>query len=148
MKKIILPFLFLFLGFGAYAGNENADRIYNYLEENHDAISLSLSKKMIDFFDLDLDLNGKERWITGDFSKGRMLVISEKVTAAKTNELFTQEGFKLIDFEEEDQDDDSQVWLYVKRKGKNVAEAHFVVEEEESLILLSVYGDMKISDKK
>tara|TARA_B100001109_G_C18860913_1_gene473930 strand:- start:1626 stop:2063 length:438 start_codon:yes stop_codon:yes gene_type:complete len=144
MKQILI--ILLFSANSLLAGNADANKVYNQIEKNYDAFSMSLSKKMIDFFDMDIDFNGKEKLITGDFEKGRMLIVNETTTSLDINHLFEEEGFEWIDFEE-GENDDNQVSLWIIRNGKEVKEAHFVVIEDEKIILLSVYGKMKVSNK-
>lgn len=144
MKQILI--ILLFSANTLLAGNADANKVYNQIEKKYDAFSMSLSKKMIDFFDMDIDFNGKEKLITGDFEKGRMLIVNETSTSLDINQLFEDEGFEWIDFED-DENDDNQVSLWIIRNGKEVKEAHFVVIEDEKIILLSVYGKMKVSNK-
>lgn len=146
MKKINLLLLGIILSFSLLAGNDNSEKIYNELKGNSDSFSMSLSKDMIDFFDLDIDVNGKEKLIKGDFSSGKMMVINEKRSGEKAKDMFIKAGYELIDFEE-DQDDDGEVYLLVSRKGKLIKEAHFVVVEDEKMILLSIFGEMRVSSK-
>ncbi len=152
MKKISLIICTVFLSLSVFAGNDKVDAIYSKIKGESDAFSISLSKDMIDFFDLDIDVNGKDKLITGDFSKGKMMVLSQSGSGEKAMSLFLKEGYDLIDFEEEYEsesgDNDGEVYLLVKRNGKTIKEAHFIVAEDEKLILLSIFGDMQVSDQK
>ena len=150
MKKIFL-ILFISIQTMAFSSPDGATRIYNLLDERYDAFSLSLSKEMIDFFDLDLDMNGKEKMVTGDFTKGKMMTLSSDEVKAKTIcTLFSDEKYEMIDIEDEmdEEDSNSEVYLFIERKGKNISQAHFIVENEENIILLSIYGDMQVKNKK
>ncbi len=53
--------------FSTIAGNGDSEKIYKTLKSETDAFSMSLSKTMIDFFGMDVDFKGTEKWITGDF---------------------------------------------------------------------------------
>lgn len=136
----------------AFASPDGASRIYSLLDEKYDAFSLSLSKEMIDFFDLDIDMNGKEKWVTGDFTKGKMMTISSEEVKAKTIcTLFSDEKYEMVDIEDELEKEDSdsdEVYLFIQRKGKNISQAHFIVESDENVILLSIYGNMQVKNKK
>jgi hypothetical protein len=150
MKKILL-ILFISIQTVAFASPDGATRIYNLLDDRYDAFSLSLSKEMIDFFDLDIDMNGKEKWVTGDFTKGKLMTIdSEKIKAKTICTLFKDEKYEQIDIEDEmdEEDSNSEVYLFIERNGKNISQAHFVIENEENIILLSIYGDMQVKNKK
>ena len=72
-----------------------SDKIYSELKANHDCFSMSLSKEMIDAFDIDIDLDGKQKWITGDFLEGRFLVISDIKKASDIKKSFLKEGYQL-----------------------------------------------------
>jgi hypothetical protein len=110
---------------------------------------MSLSKNMIDFFDMDLDFNGKEKLITGDFHEGSMLLLEDVTSVESITSIFTSEKYELVeDVEEEINTEDGEVYLYIKRNGKNISEAHFVfVNDEEKVTVLSVLGDIKVKNK-
>lgn len=140
----------LVISISTFASKGDSEKIYKTLKSETDAFSMSLSKSMIDFFDMDIDFNGKEKWITGDFEEGKMLVVKEKFSGSDIQKMFKQEGFELIDIEDDENIEvgDGEVYLYVIRQGNKVSEAHFIIEGEEKVILFSIYGDMKVSEKK
>ena len=147
--KIYSLIITALISFSAMAGNGDSEKIYKILKSETDVFSMSLSKTMIDFFDMDVDFKGTEKWITGDFEEGRMMVIKEKFTGSDIQKIFKTEGFELIDLEE-DEDinlENGEVHLYVTRKKDKVSEAHFIIEGDEKIVLFSIYGDMKVSEK-
>jgi hypothetical protein len=150
MKKLALGFiLILGVAIAHSAPTPDADKIYRFLEKNGNSFSMSLSKKVLDAFDFDVDLNGKEKYLKGDFSRGRMLVVSEKKDAKMLLGLFKEEGYQLIDLKEfnEEEKENEEVYMLTDRKGEKVSEIHFVVDGDDSLVLLSIYGDMKLASK-
>ncbi len=148
MKKIILTIGISILSTVLMAGNDKSAKIYSQLKDGDETFSMSLSKTMVDFFDLDLDLNGKERWITGDFNSGKLLVLKNKHSGEGIKKMFLKEGFELIDVEEEnDKDEDGEVYLLVSRDRKVIREAHFIAAEDEKVVLFSVFGKIKVSKK-
>ncbi len=152
MKKIKLSLIALFSLGVLFAGNNQgkSDEIYQELKRGDNVFSMSLSKEMIDFFDLDIDLNGKEKLITGDFTEGKMLIINEKKDCSDIKERFEKEGYKLVEIDDEEIDDDdgdAEVYLLISKNGKIVEEAHFLVSEDDKFILLSIFGRMKVENK-
>ena len=150
MKRHTLLLLAIIISASAFAAKGDADKIYKKLKSETDAFSMSFSKDMIDFFDMDIDFNGKEKWITGDFSEGRMLVVKETYSGSDIRKMFQEEGFELIEIDDEAEINSKQgsVNLFVSRNGSKVSEAHFVIENEDKTVLFSVYGAMKVSKQK
>ena len=150
MKRHTLLLLAIIISATAFAAKGDADKIYKKLKSETDAFSMSFSKDMIDFFDMDIDFNGKEKWITGDFSEGRMLVVKETYSGSDIRKMFQEEGFELIEIDDEAEINSKQgsVNLFVSRNGSKVSEAHFVIENEDKTVLFSVYGAMKVSKQK
>ncbi len=152
MKKfnlIILVFLigFQLTSFRSIGQNQSSKEILNELSNSENSFSMSISKEIIDAFDVDIDLNGKENWIGGDFLKGNLLIIDNEYTGSTVKKMFLKKGFELVDMEEED-NSDSEVSLLVERSGKQVKEAHFVVDNDGKTIVLSIYGNIKVKNKK
>tara|TARA_B110000503_G_scaffold114978_1_gene172989 strand:+ start:38 stop:484 length:447 start_codon:yes stop_codon:yes gene_type:complete len=128
-------------------GNEN---LYTKLKANHtETFSMSLSKSMIDFFDMDLDFNGKEKLITGDFHEGKLMVLEDVIAVESITKIFAAEKYELIEDEEEKMNaENGEVFLYIMRKGATISEAHFVIANDEGKItILSVLGDIKVKNK-
>lgn len=150
MKKVKITLLLLFITVATFAKDQKskADAIYSELKQFENVFSMSLSKEMIDFFDLDIDLNGKEKWIKGDFHEGKMLVVNEKMESKKVVKKFTEKGYKIVDIEDEEVNEEGgEVYLLIDKRGDIVEEAHFVVVNEEKLVLLSIYGKIKVEEK-
>lgn len=150
MKKFKFSLLAILISIASLAADQKskADAIYSELKQFDNVLSMSLSKEMIDFFDLDIDLNGKEKWIKGDFHEGKMLIINEKIESSKVVKKFTNQGYKLVDLEDEEVNEDGgEVYLLIDRKDKIVEEAHFVVANDDKLILLSICGKINVEEK-
>ena len=150
MKKITSLLLISALSIGIALAGEGNENLYTKLKANHtESFSMSLSKDMIDFFDMDLDFNGKEKLITGDFHEGRLLVLKDVQSTTSITSVFNSEKYELIeDKEEKMNSDNGEVYLYIKRNGKNVSEAHFVVMNDEGKVtVLSVIGNMQVKNK-
>ena len=138
------------LSIGIALAGEGNENLYTKLKANHtESFSMSLSKDMIDFFDMDLDFNGKEKLITGDFHEGRLLVLKDVQSTTSITSIFNSEKYELIeDKEEKMNSDNGEVYLYIKRNGKNVSEAHFfVMNDEGKVTVLPVIGNMQVKNK-
>ncbi len=104
---------------------------------------------MIDFFDMDLDFNGKEKLITGVFHEGKLVVLKYVIAVESITKIFAAEKYELIEDKEEKMNaEDEEVYLYVKRKDATITEAHFVIaNDEEKVTVLLVLGDIKVKIK-
>ncbi|MBL4710161.1 MAG: DUF4252 domain-containing protein [Flavobacteriales bacterium] len=156
MKKIALILSMIIISSSAFsiASNDSAsDKVFKRLKANNtESFSMSLSKSMIDFFDMDLDFNGKEKLITGDFHRGNMMIFKEVKSTNTFLNAFKIEKYELIQNDDieinlSDDEGDSEAYLYVNRKGSNVSEAHFIIVGDESVTVLSVFGDIKVKNK-
>ena len=152
MKYFSLTIIAAFMSLIVTAGNGGkSDKIYTQLKSDHDCFSMSLSKKMIDAFDIDLDLNGKQKWVTGDFLEGRFLVISDIKKASEIKKSFLKEGYEEIDLEDEVdkfETSNEETYLVITKVGKVVKEAHFIVSTDDSTVLLSIYGNMNVKKQQ
>jgi len=147
MKKVTSIILLLFISVVVVAVNPNGDKILQKIKsENKETFSISFSKNMIDFFDMDVDFNGKEKLITGDFKEANMLVLEKEYSTKEIRNVFEKEKYKLVISETEEENSDN-VYLYVDRNGNKVSEAHFLVEDEDSIIIVTVYGDINVKNK-
>lgn len=149
MKKIFTFICILSMSVASMAAKADADRIYKKLKAEHEeTFSMSLSKNMIDFFDMDLDFNGKEKLIKGDFHEGRMLVMKNTSSTSSIVKLFKTEHYEMLKVEDEHhQAGKGAVYLFVDKRGKKVSEAHFVVVDEEDVVVLSVFGNITVQNK-
>ena len=150
MKKITSLILTTALSMTIAVAGERNEKLYSKLKANlTESFSMSLSKNMIDFFDMDLDFNGKEKLIAGDFHEGKIIVFKDVVSTKNILTIFESENYLRIKDEENTiNTDDSEAYLYIKRNGKDVSEAHFVlVSDEGKVTVLSILGDIKVKNK-
>jgi len=151
MKYFSLVVFTTLLSLSVLAGSGGkSDKIYSELKANYDCFSMSLSKEMIDAFDIDIDLDGKQKWITGDFLEGRFLVISDIKKASDIKKSFLKEGYQEVDLEEVDEFESSneETYLMITKSGNVVKEAHFIVCTDDNTILLSIYGNLNVKKQK
>lgn len=148
MKKLITLFSVFALCFSLTA-KPSGEEIHEKLKKsNKQSFSMSFSKSMLDFFDMDLDFNGKEKLITGDFFEGKMLVLEEVKSVQSICSLFKKENYRLVESDEiKKEENGGEVYLFIDHKGKNISEAHFVIADESKVTILSVFGDIKVKNK-
>lgn len=151
MKRISTIILAVFISsISAIASGDEAEKIYTTLKESqHEVFSMSLAKEMVDFFDMDIDFNGNEQVITGDFSEGKLMILDKGMHPSEVLRLFKKANYKLVELENDDKNDEegSEIFLYVQGQGKNIKEAHFIIDEEEKTIVFSVFGDIQVNIK-
>lgn len=150
MKKITSLIMISALSVTVALAGQGNENLFTKLKSNHtESFSMSLSKSMIDFFDMDLDFNGKEKLITGDFHEGKLLVLKDVSSVESITKIFDSEKYELVEDDEESMNaENGEVFLYIMRNGKNISEAHFVIVNEDGKVtVLSVLGDIKVKNK-
>ena len=152
MKSTITIISGLLFSLNVLAGGpgKRASEIYAMLEDKCEStFSMSVNQDFDDLFDMDVDFNGKEKWVKGDFEKGKFLVVDKD--EAELKEIlkeFDKRDYHSIEIENENEDGDSdELYMLVDRKGDNLSEVHFVIEGDEKIILMSIYGDIHIEKK-
>jgi len=155
MKKLATLVLIAVTTFAATAQKENAAQvIYDELEQNDDVFTMSFNKKMLESIDTDVEWGDQMRYLKGDLSKVKLMLIDESKNSSKTASYIKSKlaklGYKLTDLPEDaDDDDKDHIWLYTNKKGRRFTEAHFLIADEDGgAILLSVYGDITVTDEK
>lgn len=144
---IIISSLIFNLNLLGAGPGKGAAEIYEMVESKcSSSFSLNFNKDLKDLFDMDLDLNGKEKLVKGDFSRGKFLVVDKEESNYKDilNE-FKKRGYSLVDIEEDDEED--EVFMMVDQKGDNIKEVHFIMNGDEKVVMLSIYGDIHLEKK-
>lgn len=131
---------------------KGASEIYDMIESKcSSTFTLSVNKDFEDFFDMNLDLDGKEKMVKGDFKRGKFLVV-DKTEYEVENILkeFKKRGYINTQIEGDDEDsteENDELYLMVDRKGDDLSEVHFVLEGDEKIVLFSIYGDIHLEKK-
>lgn len=152
MKKltsILSLFLISTLLIAADPG-KGAAEIYEMIESKcSSTFSMSVKQDFKDLFDMDLDMNGKEKMVKGDFKRGKFLVVDRsEFNYSDVLKEFRKRGYHEKEIEKDDQDkESSEVSMMVDQKGNDLKEVHFIVEGDENIILLSIYGDIHLEKK-
>lgn len=152
MKNITTILVGLLLQISVYGSGpgKGASEIYELLESKcSSTFSMNVNKDFEDLFNMDIDLNGKEKWVKGDFSKGKFLVVNkEEANSEEILKEFKQRGYASIEIENDnDGDGDQQIFMMVDKKGDHLNEVHFIMDGSEKIVLLSIYGDIHLEKK-
>lgn len=155
MKKLVILALITATSLAATAQKSNAAQvIYDELEQNDDVLTLSFNKKMLESIDTDVEWGDEMRYLKGDFEKVKIMIIDDGENSKKMASYIFKKleklGYKLTDLpNEDDKDKVEKVSLFTNKKGNHFTEAHFLVRDKDGgAILLSVYGNITVTDKK
>ena len=126
-----------------------AEKMFSDLRDMDEVTYLSFSKNLLNFvdFDVDCDEDGNEREITGDLKEVKLVIFKPDF---KPETSFRNTVMKYLDkgdyslVEEDENDDDTEVWVH--RKGKKVYECHVIFQGEQNGVLLSFFGDFTVKD--
>lgn len=152
MKSIQLLLISLIFSSSVIAGpGKGASEIYELIESKcNSTFSFSVNQDLKDLFDMDIDMDGKEKWVKGDFSRGKFLMVDkEEADFKEVLKEFKKRNYYLTemdDIDDQDSEDEFQerLFMYTDQKGDKLKEVHFVLEGENKMILLSIYGDLRI----
>jgi hypothetical protein len=141
--------MIVFCHSGIFAQQKISDRMFQELRKMDEITYLSFSKNLIDFVDFDLESdNGDDNSeITGDLYEVKLVVFNPdfkpKMSFRDLIVGHLNKGkYNLI--EDDDQGDDTEVWVY--RKGLKIHECHVIFQGETNGVMLSFFGDFKVKD--
>jgi hypothetical protein len=144
--KTIFTSILLLISAASFAADEG---IHEKFKGDTGVFALSLSKTMLDAIDLDLKWNDELKYVNGDLNRIEFLAFSEEIQKRQSELLKDLNGKHYEEFDLEDEDEDLRV--FVVRKGKNITQVHFLKtseQKDEGVCLLSVYGDIQVSNQK
>lgn len=149
MKKLLLTLMFPVLVFSQEKGQ--ADQLYEKYEPKPYVSGFSFGGSLLSALPLDIDFdNGMtERTLNGEIKRIQWLRISdERYLKEVTNEwerFLNRSGYKKIKIESDEGDDDQ--FLYVRGTRTRFDEAHFLIINDDTTILLTTYGDFTLNKK-
>lgn len=160
MQLILKIGIFLAIMLSSLLGQAqtNADKLYDSLSGEEGVTSLSLSKSVLQPFEIFLDDDTKKviykmkqvRFLSYNENKGNKRVEAVSDIISKN---LNGKGYFQIEPEDLDCDncsiefdDDDDILLFGHGKKKNMDEFHIVVEESNSVLLFSFYGDITVDD--
>ncbi len=126
-----------------------SNRMYSDFRDLDEVTYFSFSKNLIDFVDLDIDsdTDDAEKKITGDLNEIKVVIYKPDFKPEKS---FREQVLKYLNkgdydlVEEDDNEDDTEVWIH--RKGKKIYECHVIFQGEQNGVLLSFFGDFNVKD--
>ena len=136
----------------AASSGKGASEIYQMIEEKSSStFSMNVNKDFKDLFDMDMDLNGTEKMVKGDFKRGKILVVDkEEAKGLDILDAFEDRGYFKTKVEDDDDDEDGdeeELYVFTDVKGDDIHEVHFYLIGEEKVILMSIYGDIHLEKK-
>jgi hypothetical protein len=130
-----------------------SDKMYDALSGKEGVTNFSFSKNMIDAIDIDLGDNEEEQNVTGDLHMIRFMSYNPEKGEMSGTE-FTKKAIGLLPsnykkFEDEDEDGDDDVEIWLLGKNKKFQECHvFTLNEGENQMrfVVSFYGEFTVND--
>lgn len=150
MKKILLTLILPFFAFGQQKGL--ADELYEKYDPKPYVSGFSFGGSLLSALPLDIDFdNGNlEQTLNGEIKRIQWLKVSDDrylddVTADWQRFL---KRAKYTRVEIENDDDDNQLkYMYVRGTRTRFDEAHFLIEGDDTTILLTVYGEFTLNKR-
>jgi hypothetical protein len=146
MKRVFLSLLIPFFTFAQQKGL--ADELYEMYEPKPYVSGFSFGGSLLSALPLDIDFdNGNvDRTLNGEIKRIQWLKISderylEKVTQEWERFLLKSRYTKI----EVDEEDGEKQYIYVRGSRTRFDEAHFLIVEDNTTILLTVYGDFTLN---
>lgn len=153
-RKFLIIILVLGTSISAIAQSKNAiQKVYDTFENHENVMSFSFNKNLTDILDTDFDWGDEMKHMEGDIRKMSTLIISEddhsRSILKKMKRMIDDMGYKSIKLPDDEinQDDDEKIYVYAMGKKDRYSEIHMlIVDDDESGVLLSVFGDIIIKD--
>ncbi|MCF6357144.1 MAG: DUF4252 domain-containing protein [Draconibacterium sp.] len=155
MKTIKITLAAIIIVASQFANAQSkSDKMYDTFSGNDGVLSFSFSKSMIDAIDLDLG-DDDEKNLTGDLNRVRFMSYNPE-KGNLTGSDFIKKAIKLLPsqykkFEDESEDDDEDVEIWLLGKKKTFTECHVFVKndnDDQMCFIVSFYGDFTVNDLK
>lgn len=153
MKKLTVMLVLVATTLAATAQKKNAGLHYfTDLEQQEDVFTLSLSKKVLQSIDTDVEWGKTMKYVQGTINNIKIMLIdadTQKMTQKIAKNL-TKLGYKKTPLENNNEASNNEnLFVFTNKKGKKLTEAYFVLEKETGGgIFLSLLGDFTIIDQK
>jgi len=148
MKKLLLTLLIPFFALGQQKGQ--ADELYEKYDPKPYVSGFSFGGSLLRALPLDIDIdNGNlERTLNGEIKRIQWLKVSdERYLQEVTRDwqrFLRRAGYRKIELENED---DDLTYMYVRGTRTQFDEAHFLIENDDTTILLTVYGEFTLNKR-
>lgn len=132
-----------FLSAVATGQNSVSDKLYMQIEGAEGVTIMSFSRDIIDMVDMFIE-DEESRQVSGPLKKVKMLICKEESATTISEVTNTFEKRPFTEIEDKEGNDDSRI--FVIRKGRKIEECHILADGDNTLVLLSFYGDFRIED--
>ncbi len=162
MKKISIVLLTSFLGLSLFAQSSPSDILFEKMALKDGVTMLSFSKKMLDAVNLDFDDDdsNRERNITGDLNKVKLIIYNTPDEGsvmnfrAEARKYLPKNRYDLVDPKEYNNDndnDDENIDILILRNGRKIKECHVIIGSDDedndgNGIVISFFGNFKVED--
>lgn len=147
MKNLILS-LVLLLGMSASAKHQGD--LHQAYANQSGVFALSFSKDMIDALDLDIEVNDKMKYITGDLSSIKLIAFGSEAEEKSLSDL--KKELKKLDYDQLnttnlDINTEGEFLIYTRKSGKHYTEVHFITYEDKApKAIFSFYGKIQVKN--
>lgn len=126
-----------------------SDALFNQLVDQKGITSMSFSQSMIEMIDMDVgDEASDEKKVTGPLKEIKMTICKDAEAPGWSKKIVNfMERRPFAEVEDDDNDED-ECRIFVKRKGNKVSACHVLFEGDSTLVMLSFFGDFKVHDLK
>ena len=149
MKKHLLYLVLIACTTVVYGQTKGlADKLYEEYEPKPYVSGFSFGGSLLTALPLDIDFaNGNfERTLNGEIKRVQWLQISDerniKEVTSEWEQFLNKARYKKVPIEEEDGQDH---YLFIRGSRTRFDEAHFLIREDSSTILLTFYGDFTLT---
>lgn len=142
MKQVIL--IIVAVSWCSFTFSQVSEEILKEVQRDNQCTKLDFSMEVLELIDTEMNINGVEKYLKGDFKRAKLLIIEEKINMEKVMSTFLNEGFRKYPMENKEE---NMQLIYLK-DGNKISEAHMFIEGEEEEIILSLYVDVKIVKKQ
>lgn len=148
MKKLLLTLLIPFFALGQQKGK--ADELYEKYEPKPYVSGFSFGGSLLSALPLDIDFdNGTiDRTLNGEIKRIQWLRISDErylnEVTKDWQKFLDRAGYRKIII---DDDKGDEQFMYVRGSRTRFDEAHLLIEEDNTTILLTIYGDFTLNKK-
>jgi hypothetical protein len=148
MKKILLTLLVPFVTFAQQKGQ--ADELYESYDPKPYVSGFSFGGSLLRALPLDIDFdNGNlERTLNGEIKRIQWLKVSDDRYLDEVTKdwqrFLKRAGYRKIELEN---DEDDLSYMYVRGTRTQFDETHFLIETDDTTILLTVYGEFTLNKR-
>ena len=154
MNKLNLIAILVITGIlTATAQKSNAiQKVYDKYENEDNVFALSLSKNLTDALDTEFEWGEQMKNVEGDITKMSTLIVSESEDnphmLSNMKKMIKKLGYTTLDLPDEDtKSDEEKTFLFTRGSKGKYSEVHLlVIDDDDSGVLVSMFGDFTVRD--